>query len=71
MDHLYFFITAVAALCALVVVVVVTVLAIKYSDNAGDDGGSPIQGSLSLELGWSIVPVFTSMVILAWAAWRP
>ena len=55
MDNLYFFITAVTAFFALLVVVLVIFSAIKYRD------------SIPLELGWSIVPFFVSMVIFAWA----
>ena len=66
-DNLYFFITAVTALFALLVVVLVTIFAIKYRDRTGDRVGEPIHGSLSLEIGWSIIPFLISMVIFAWA----
>ncbi len=57
MDNLYFSVTAVTAFFALLVVVLVIGLAIKYRDPR----------SIPLELGWSIVPFFVSIVIFAWA----
>jgi cytochrome c oxidase subunit 2 len=66
-DNLYFFITAVTAFFAVVVVVFVIVFAIKYRDKTGEKVGSPLTGSIALELGWSIIPFFISMAIFAWA----
>jgi heme/copper-type cytochrome/quinol oxidase subunit 2 len=64
---LYFFITAVAACFALLVVVFATVFGINYLDPAGDKVGKQIQRSISLEIGWSIIPFLISMVIFTWA----
>jgi cytochrome c oxidase subunit 2 len=66
-DNLYFFVTAVTAFFALLVVVLVIVFAVKYRDKTGEKIGSPITGSIPLELGWSIIPFFVSMAIFAWA----
>jgi len=66
-DNLYFFVTAVTAFFALLVVVLVIVFAVKYRDRTGEKVGSPITGSIPLELGWSIIPFFVSMAIFAWA----
>ena len=66
-DNLYFFVTAVTAFFALLVVVLVIVFAVKYRDRSGEKVGSPITGSIPLELGWSILPFFVSMAIFAWA----
>ena len=66
-DSLYFFVTAVTAFFALLVVVFVIYFAIKYRDPTGEKVGAPITGSILLELGWSLIPVFVSMVIFAWA----
>ena len=66
-DNLYFFVTAVTAFFALLVVVLVIVFAVKYRDRTGEKVGSPITGSIPLELGWSILPFFVSMAIFAWA----
>jgi cytochrome c oxidase subunit 2 len=66
-DNLYFFVTAVTAFFALIVVVLVIVFSVKYRDRTGEKVGSPITGSIPLELGWSILPFFVSMAIFAWA----
>jgi heme/copper-type cytochrome/quinol oxidase subunit 2 len=66
-DTLYFFVTAVTAFFALLVVICMVVFAIKYRDRAGDRVGAPMTGSIPLELGWSIVPFFTSVAIFGWA----
>ena len=66
-DNLYFFVTAVTVFFALLVVVLVIVFAVKYRDRTGEKVGSPITGSIPLELGWSIIPFFVSMAIFAWA----
>ena len=55
-DHLYFFITAVAAFFALVVTIFVIYFAAKYRDDDPMAVGARIEGSLPLELAWSIVP---------------
>ncbi|MBI3047513.1 MAG: cytochrome c oxidase subunit II [Acidobacteria bacterium] len=66
-DNLYFFVTAVTAFFALLVVVFVVIFAIKYRDPTGERVGAPITGSIPLELGWSIIPFFISMVMFGWA----
>ncbi|MBI2827657.1 MAG: cytochrome c oxidase subunit II [Acidobacteria bacterium] len=66
-DNLYFFVTAVTAFFALLVVVLVTIFAIKYRDRTGEKVGSPIHGSIPLEIGWTIIPFFVAMVIFAWS----
>ena len=66
-ESLYFFVTAVTAFFALLVVVFIMYFAIKYRDLTGEKVGATIRSSILLELGWSIVPFFVSMVIFAWA----
>jgi cytochrome c oxidase subunit 2 len=66
-DNLYFFVTGVTAFFAVLVAVLVVVFAVKYRDRTGEKVGSPITGSIPLELGWSIIPFFVAMAIFAWA----
>ena len=66
-DKLYFLAVAVTAFFALLVVISVVVFAIKYRERTGDRVGAPITGVIPLELGWSIVPFFSSMAIFGWA----
>jgi cytochrome c oxidase subunit 2 len=66
-DNLYFFVVAVTAFFALLVAVVALIFAIKYRDETGEKVGSPIHGSVPLELGWSIIPFIISMAIFVWS----
>ena len=66
-DNLYFMIVAVTGFFALLVTVLVIVFAFKYRDHTGEKVGAPIEGSLPLELGWSIIPFFIAMGIFVWA----
>jgi cytochrome c oxidase subunit II len=65
-DNLYFFVTAVTAFFALLVVMFVIIFAVKYRDRTGEKVAA-ITGSIWLELGWSVIPVFISMAIFVWA----
>src|SRR5215470_3844717 len=67
-DNLYFFIIAVTAFFAVLVSVVVVVFAVKYRTDDPLAVGTPIHGSIPLELGWSIIPFIISIVIFGWAA---
>lgn len=67
-DQLYYFITAVAAFFALVVMIFVIYFAAKYRTNDPMAVGARIEGSLPLELAWSIVPFLISIVIFVWSA---
>ena len=66
-DSLYFFVTAVTAFFAIAVVMFVIVFAIKYRDKTGEKVGSPLTGSLPLEIGWSLIPFLLAMVIFVWS----
>jgi len=67
-DNLYVFIIAVTAFFAILVSIVVIVFAVKYRTNDPLKVGTPIHGSIPLELGWSIIPFIISIVIFGWAA---
>jgi cytochrome c oxidase subunit II len=67
-DNLYLGVITITAFFAVLVVVCVTYFAIKYRDHTGDKVGSPITGSVPLELGWSLIPFFISIGIFVWAS---
>ena len=67
-DALYLFIVGVTAFFAILVTVVVLVFAVKYRTNDPLAVGARIQGSIPLELAWSIIPFGISLVIFAWSA---
>jgi cytochrome c oxidase subunit 2 len=67
-DTLYVFIVAVSAFFALVVSVAVVVFGIVYRRRHEGEVGARIEGSLPLELLWSIIPTMIAMVMFGWGA---
>jgi cytochrome c oxidase subunit 2 len=67
-DALYFFIVAVSAFFTLAVSAAVLVFAIRYRRRHAGEVGAHIEGSLPLELTWSIIPTIISMVMFIWGA---
>src|SRR5687768_9932481 len=67
-DQLYWFIVAVTAFFAIAVTSLVIYFAAKYSTNDPLAIGTPITGSLPLEIAWSVIPFLVSIVIFVWAA---
>ncbi len=66
-DNLYFFLVAVTAFFAILVSILVAYFAIKYRDDTGQGVGSPITGSVPLEIGWSLIPFVVAMAIFVYA----
>ena len=67
-DALYIFIVAVSAFFTIAVSAAVVFFAIKYRRTAPGQVGAHIEGSLPLELAWSIIPTIISMVMFVWGA---
>ena len=67
-DALYFFIIAVSAFFALVVGVAVVYFGIRYHKTHDGEIGARIEGSLPLELLWSVIPTIIAMVMFGWGA---
>jgi len=67
-DALYFFIIAVSAFFAILISMLVLFFAVKYRRRHDHEVGAPIEGSLPLELAWSIIPTVIAMVMFAWGA---
>ena len=67
-DALYFFIVAVSAFFAIAVSVAVVWFAFRYRRKHNDEIGAHIEGSLPLELLWSIIPTLIAMVMFVWGA---
>src|SRR5688572_28488857 len=67
-DRLYWFIVGVTAFFAILVCVLVVYFAVRYRTQDPLKVGSPITGSIPLELAWSVIPFLISVVIFAWAA---
>jgi cytochrome c oxidase subunit II len=67
-DQLYWFIIGVTAFFGILTSVVVVYFAVKYRTDDPLAVGSPITGSIPLELAWSVIPFLISVVIFAWAS---
>jgi len=66
-DLLYVFMVVVCALTTLGVFAAVALFAMKYRRRHGREA-TPIEGSLILEIGWSVIPLGIFMVMFAWGA---
>ena len=67
-DALYFFIFAVSAFFAVVVAIGVIYFGIRYHKTHDGEIGARIEGSLPLELLWSVIPTIIAMVMFGWGA---
>src|SRR4030095_11571308 len=67
-DQLFWFIIGVTAFFGILTSVVVVYFAVKYRTDDPLAVGSPITGSIPLELAWSIIPFLISIVIFVWAS---
>jgi len=67
-DALYFFLLTLSAFFAILIATLIVVFAIKYRRRSEDEVPKPIEGSLALELTWSIIPFGISMGIFLWGA---
>ena len=67
-DGLYLFLVALTVFFFVVISATLLVFAVKYRRRSGGEWPEEIHGSLLLELAWSIVPFFITIVIFAWGA---
>src|SRR3954466_2491220 len=67
-DGIYFFMLAVTAFFSLLIAGLVVLFAVKYRRRHKDEVGVAIHGSLALELLWTIIPFFITMVMFVWGA---
>lgn len=67
-DNLYFFLVALTVFFSTLIALLVVVFAVKFRRTHDAQVGTPITGSVPLELMWSIIPFGISMVIFAWSA---
>src|SRR6266571_4848447 len=67
-DALYFFLTAVAAFFSLLIGATIIFFAIRYRRRSNAERPPEIEGSLALELAWTIVPLILVTVMFVWGA---
>lgn len=66
-DGLYFFLMAVSAFFTLLIFVMIFVFAVKYRRSVHPHAVQ-IEGSLPLELTWTLIPLGISMIFFAWGS---
>ena len=66
-DGLYFFLVAVSAFFTLLIFLTVFIFAVKYRQEAHPNP-EHIEGSLPLELTWTLIPLGICMIFFAWGA---
>jgi cytochrome c oxidase subunit 2 len=67
-DALYFFVVAVCAFFGLAVAVSVIYFGLRYRKSHESEIGARIEGSLPLELLWSVIPTIIAMFMFGWGA---
>jgi cytochrome c oxidase subunit 2 len=67
-DHLYFFLLAVAAFFSLLIAGLIVYYAVRFRRRAPDSVGARIHGGLVLEIVWTVIPLIITMVIFVWGA---
>ena len=67
MDGLYFFLVAVSAFFTVLIFATIFVFAIKYR-RENNPHPTQIEGSLPLELTWTLIPLGICMIFFAWGS---
>jgi cytochrome c oxidase subunit 2 len=67
-DALLYFLVAVSVFFSSLIFIVIVVFAVKYRRRSDAEKAPPIEGSLSLEIVWSAVPLGITMVMFVWGA---
>src|SRR5262245_40400992 len=67
-DALYFYLLAVSVFFATLIALSVIVFAIRYRRRSEGELPRGIEGSLKLELAWTIIPLFISLSFFFWGA---
>ena len=68
-DHLLYFLLAVATFFSLLIFCAIFYFAVKYRRRSERELPAPVHGSLALELTWTIIPAGLTMVMFVWGAW--
>ena len=67
-DALYFFLVGLTAFFSVLIAGLIVVYAIRFRRRSPDAIGARIHGGLMLEITWSVIPFFITMVIFVWGA---
>jgi cytochrome c oxidase subunit 2 len=67
-DHLYFYLLAVSAFFSLLIALLVIFFAIRYRRRSEEELPTGIEGSLKLELAWTVIPLMIALSFFFWGA---
>jgi cytochrome c oxidase subunit 2 len=67
-DAVAIFLVSMSAFFAALICVLIVVFAFKYRKSAKRTKGAAIEGSLALELAWTIIPFGLTMILFVWGA---
>jgi cytochrome c oxidase subunit 2 len=67
-DHLFFFLLAVAVFFTLLIFLTIAFFAIKYRRRAENEVPPEIHGSIKLEIVWTVIPFLLTLVMFTWGA---
>jgi cytochrome c oxidase subunit II len=67
-DGLYFFLVAITTFFSLGIAAALAIFATRYKRRHADERPPEIEGSLALELAWTIIPFAICMVVFVWGA---
>jgi cytochrome c oxidase subunit II len=67
-DALYFYLLAVSGFFALLIALLVVVFAIKYRRRSETELPRGVEGSLKLEVAWSLIPLVIALSFFVWGA---
>jgi cytochrome c oxidase subunit 2 len=67
-DAVAIFLVAMSAFFAALICFLIVVFAFKYRRTPTRTRGTPIEGSLALELAWTIIPLGLTMILFVWGA---
>jgi cytochrome c oxidase subunit II len=68
-DALFFFLVAVSVFFAGLIFVLILYFAVKYRRRSDADQPRAIEGSVQLEIIWTVVPFGLTLVMFGWGAW--
>jgi cytochrome c oxidase subunit 2 len=67
-DHLYFFLLAIATFFTVLIAGLIVYFAVKYRRRSPDAVGQSVQGGLPLEIAWTVIPLLITVVLFVWGA---
>ena len=67
-DHVYFFLLAVAVFFSVLIAGLVVYFAVKYRRRTPGSVGQSIEGGLPLEIAWTVIPALITVVMFGWGA---